>query len=147
MARKLHDGFSDQFKASQKRRADAQALFDSARWRGSLYVGGYAVECLLKASLMRRFGCQTVAELDEELKDRGLIASDTSMYTHQLQSLFQVAGHLDRLRKDASALKAFNVVNRWIPDWRYDPHPSNREEAEDFLEALDRVITWIRANI
>jgi hypothetical protein len=58
-----------------------------------------------------------------------------------------VTGHLDRLRKDLTLWPSFAIVNRWVPAWRYDPDLSKREEAEDFFEALDRITSWIRANI
>jgi len=147
MARAQHHGVTDQAKASHHRRDDARVLFGSARWRGSMYVGGYAVECLVKASLMGQFRCRTLAELDEELKDRGLIALNTTMYTHQFESLFRVSGHLNRLRADPKLWSAFTIVNRWNPAWRYDPNSASWEDAEDFFEALDLIIDWVRANI
>lgn len=147
MARIQHHGISDQSRASQRRREDAQALLLAGRWRGAMYLGGYAVECLLKASLMRRFGCLTLSELDEELKARGLLAATSSAYTHQFELLLLASGQRDRLRRDAKLWATFNVVNQWQPSWRYDPDSSNRKDAaEDFLEALDRILVWIRAN-
>ena len=112
-----------------------------------MYLGGYSVECLLKASLMGRYRCRTLAELDEELKHRKLIALDSSMYTHRFETLFRVSGHLDRLRADPQLWATFAILNRWNPAWRYDPDSSSREEAEDFLTALDRISEWVRANI
>jgi hypothetical protein len=81
MARETHHGVSEQSKASQHRRDDAQVLLNAARWRGAMYLGGYSVECLLKSRLMKKFECRTLRELDEELKDRGLIAAEATMYT------------------------------------------------------------------
>jgi hypothetical protein len=147
MARETHHGVGEQSKASQRRRDDAQVLLNAARWRGAMYLGGYSVECLLKSRLMKKFECRTLRELDEELKDRGLIAAEATMYTHQFESLLRVTGHLDRLRKDLTLWPSFAIVNRWVPAWRYDPDLSKREEAEDFFEALDRITSWIRANI
>jgi HEPN domain-containing protein len=40
----------------------------------------------------------------------------------------------------------FNIVNRWIPAWRYSADRSNREDAEDFLEAVEKVLHWIEHN-
>ncbi len=112
-----------------------------------MYLGGYALECLIKSRLMQKFECRTLRGLDEELKERGLIAAESSMYTHQFESLLRVSGHLDRLRRDPKIWSSFSIVNRWVPAWRYDPDLSKPEEAEDFFEALDRISSWIRANI
>lgn len=147
MARETHHGVSEQSKASRHRRDDAQVLLSAARWRGAMYLGGYSVECLLKSRLMKKFECRTLRMLDEELKGRGLIAAEATMYTHQFESLLRVTGHLDRLRKDLTLWPSFSILNRWVPAWRYDPDLSNREEAEDFFEALDRITSWIRANL
>jgi HEPN domain-containing protein len=147
MARETHHGVSEQAKASLHRRDDAQVLFDAAHWRGAMYLGGYSVECLIKAKLMQKFGCRTIRGLEEELKDRGLIPTEATMYTHHFESLFRVSGFLDRLRKDARLWASFTIVNRWVPAWRYDPDLSKKEEAEDFFEALDRIASWIRANV
>jgi HEPN domain-containing protein len=147
MSREAHHGVSEQSKASHHRRDDAQVLLNAARWRGAMYLGGYSIECLIKSKLMQKFGCKTLRGLDEDLKDRGLISAEATMYTHQFESLLRVSGHLDRLRSDAKLWPSFTLVNRWVPAWRYDPDLSSREEAEDFFEALDRITSWIRANV
>ncbi|WP_435020958.1 hypothetical protein TA3x_002112 [Tundrisphaera sp. TA3] len=146
MARDDHHGINDQFKASQHRRDDAQVLFHGARWRASMYLGGYAVECLLKARLMKRYGVRTLADLDQDLKSRGLIAGEATVYSHEIEWLFRITGDQARIRSDRDAWKAYVTVNRWGPEWRYDPDLSGREEAEDFLDALDRVLSWLRAH-
>jgi hypothetical protein len=75
MAREQHlyFGVTEQSKAAKHRWDDAQALLAAGRWRGAMYLAGYAVECLLKATLMRRFGCRQLAELEEELRRRGTL--------------------------------------------------------------------------
>lgn len=147
MAKDLHHGVSDQSKASLRRREDAEALFQSGRWQGAMYLGGYAVECLLKAALMHQFDCRTLADLERELRDRGLMAADSTMYTHQFETLFRVAGHFDRLRASREVWPRFRTVNLWRPSLRYDPHPVGPEDAQDFLEAVDQIVAWIRSNI
>jgi hypothetical protein len=37
-------------------------------------------------------------------------------------------------------------VNRWVPAWRYAADLSRREDAEDFLEAVEKITHWIEAN-
>lgn len=38
------------------RRDDGAVLFEARRYRGALYLGGYAIECLLKWAATRRHG-------------------------------------------------------------------------------------------
>lgn len=146
MAREDHHGVNDQLKASRHRRDDAQVLFHGARWRAAMYLGGYAVECLLKAQLMKKFGCRTLANLDDILRSRKLIADRASVYTHEIEWLLKASELYGRLKQDEPKWRAFNIVNRWMPSWRYDPDLSTREEAESFLEALDGILLWLRAN-
>jgi len=59
----MADGISNMNRASLRPREDAQALFDARRYRGAMYVAGYAVECLLKTKLMGMFKCDTLTAL------------------------------------------------------------------------------------
>jgi len=147
MGRAKHHGVSEQSKAGQHRRDDARALFEKQRWRGAMYLGGYSVECLLKSSLMRKYECHTIGDLEVELKKRGLIATESTIYTHQFEAMLSVSGDLDRLRSNVALWRSFNIVNRWIPAWRYDPDLSGPDESERFLIAIDQLSAWIRANI
>jgi hypothetical protein len=49
-----------------------------------MYLGGYSVECLLKARLMERLNCVTLIRLEAELKRRSAIADSDSIFTHNL---------------------------------------------------------------
>ena len=73
MSHDLYIGVSEQSKASMHRLDDARALINAERWRGAMYMAGYAVECLLKTKLMQVYGCRTLRELENELQRRGLL--------------------------------------------------------------------------
>src|SRR3954470_18259094 len=113
MAREQHlyFGVTEQSKSAKHRWDDAQALLAAGRWRGAMYLAGYAVECLLKATLMRRFGCRQLAELEEELRRRGTLAGAATVFTHQLRTLLTLSGGLDRLRQNATLWRRFNDAN------------------------------------
>lgn len=147
MARDLFIGVTEQSKSSIHRRDDAIALLNAGRWRGAMYLAGYSIECLLKAKLMRMFGCSNLIDLEEELQRRGLLASGATIFTHQLEVLVRLTNGLDRLRQDAVLWPLFNIVNRWIPAWRYNPHPSSPEDAEDYLAAVNKIRHWIDNNL
>ena len=70
----MHDlfyGVSEQGKAGKHRMDNARALLNAVRWRGTMYMAGYSIECLLKTKLMRMFDCRHLRELEEELQRRG----------------------------------------------------------------------------
>jgi hypothetical protein len=41
----------------------------------------------------------------------------------------------------------FNMVNRWVPAWRYTADLSNPDDAKDFLDAVEKFSHWIEHNI
>jgi HEPN domain-containing protein len=147
MSHDLYTGMSEQAKASRHRLDDARALFNAARWRGAMYMAGYAVECLLKTKLMRIYSCRNLYELEEELQRRGILADRATVFTHHLELLLRLTQSFDRLRQSQTLWPEFNIVNRWIPAWRYTVNLSNHQDAEDFLEAVDNIINWIKNNI
>ncbi len=147
MLRDLFYGVSEQGKAGKHRMDDARALLNAVRWRGAMYMAGYSVECLLKTKLMRMFDCRHLRELEEELQRRGVLAGQTTVFTHQLEVLLRMTNAIDRLRQNAENWRSFNMVNRWVPAWRYTADMSNPDDAKDFLEAVDKVSHWIEHNI
>lgn len=145
--RDLFYGVSEQAKAGKHRLDDARALLKEGRWRGTMYMAGYAVECLLKTKLMRMFDCRHLRELEKELTRRGVIAVHTTVFTHQLELLLRLTTAMDRLRQNQKHWRLFNMVNRWVPAWRYAADLSNHDDAKDFLEAVEKVSHWIETNV
>ena len=93
------------------------------------------------------FGCSNLVDLEQELQRRNLLAGHGTIFTHQLEVLLRLTNGTDRLRKNHTLWPLFNIVNRWIPAWRYNPDLSNREDAEDYLDAVDKVRHWIDNNV
>lgn len=147
MVRELFNGVTEQFKSSIHRWEDAHALLNAARWRGAMYLAGYSIECLLKAKLMRMFGCSNLVDLEEELQRRNLLAVHGTIFIHHLEVLLRLAKGTERLRQNPTLWPLFNIVNRWIPGWRYNPDLSNQNDAVDYLEAVDNLRRWIDNNI
>ena len=110
-------------------------------------MAGYSVECLLKTKLMRMFNCRHLRELEEDLQTRGLLASQATVFTHQLELLLRLTNVMDRLRRNQEYWRLFNRINRWIPAWRYTADLSNPEDAGDFLVAVEKVSHWIENNV
>lgn len=144
MAKDSYSGVTAQQKASRQRRLDAEALLSAKRWIGAMY---FAVECLLKAKLMRRFRCLNLSQLERHLRDKGLMRNADTIFSHQLHFLLRLTGAVDRLRMNREAWLAFAVVNEWVPAWRYFPRERTKSEADDFFEAVRIVLHWIDVSI
>jgi HEPN domain-containing protein len=147
MLRDSYYGVSEQKKAGRQRMDDARALLNAVRCRGAMYLAGYAIECLLKTKLMETFDCRHLRELEEELGRRGVLAVKDTVFTHQLELLLKVANARDRLRQNPDCWKSFNIVNRWVPAWRYASDTPKPKDASDFLEAVETVSQWIEHNV
>lgn len=147
MSYNLYSGVSEQAKASKHRLDDARALFNAVRWRGAMYTAGYALECLLKTKLMQVYNCRNLRELEEELQRRGLLAMEATVFTHQLELLLRLTQSMERLRQNRLLWPQFNLVNRWLPAWRYTADLGSRQDAEDFLEAIEALISWVEVNV
>ena len=143
----LYNGIREQAGASRQRLADAQALFAASRWRGAMYLAGYAVECLLKAKLMQIYDGRTLRELEAELKRRSILPAHGTVFTHQLRNLLKLAPGHNRLLQNPELHHMFSNVNRWTPHWRYDPFQADLGEATQFMLHVGRVMHWISTNL
>jgi len=147
MSHDLYSGVSEQSKASAHRLDDARVLLNAERWRGAMYMAGYAVECLLKTKLMQVYGCRTLRELEDELQRRGVLDEHATVFTHQLELLLRLTQRSDQLRQHRTLWPQFTLVNRWLPAWRYTADMANRQDAEDFLEVVAQIMHWIENNV
>ena len=75
---------------SKIRLREAKALLDRRGYDGAYYLGGYAVECALKACIARK--TKRYEFPDKKVMER--------IYSHKLTELLEVAG----LRLDSSVL-------------------------------------------
>lgn len=141
--RRKHSGRTDLRRAGRKRLQDASALLGSGRShaRGAAYLGGYAVECQLKAIAMEVFDCWTLEELAQEWE-----VDDRAVYTHGLEALVRRLSVYDRFRRSQAWLDFARHVNRWRMHWRYDPHDWDVDAARTFLQAVERVYHWLDRN-
>jgi len=96
---------------------------------------------------MRMFDCRHLRELEEELQQRGMLPARATVFTHELEVLLRLTNGTDRLRQNEEHWRMFNMVNRWVPAWRYTADSSNPEDATDFLAAVEKVSHWIENNI
>ena len=147
MAHEQFFGVTEQAKAARQRWEDAQVLFGQRRYRGAMYLAGYAVECLLKAKLMRMFDCRQLRELEDKLRARKVLRATASIFTHQLGLLLHLAQAAHRLRNDPQRWRSFATVNLWIPAWRYNAKPCRPQDARKYMEAVRTMVHWIEANV
>lgn len=113
---------------------DAEVLRDHGRTTGAIYLGGYAVECMLKALLLANVPASRHASLMQSFRGR--------------------MGHdLDELKKELArrnvhlplqVTRDFIRVRTWSTRWRYHPGKIKLREAEAFLSAVVTIIQWAK---
>jgi hypothetical protein len=81
------------------------------------------------------------------LQNKGILAGEATIFTHQLELLLRLANGIGRLRQNEELWRHFNRVNRWVPAWRYNADLSNTDGAQNFLESVDKISHWIDNNI
>jgi hypothetical protein len=136
-------------KAALWRRDDAYALLEKARWRGAMYLGGYAIECKLKAQLLDYYACETLTELADAIERRfGERPQLTTVRGHGIEYLFGcLPDSRERLRQNRDRELDLTVCNRWQTAWRYWSDAGRQEEATHFLQSVDRVFVWLSRNL
>jgi HEPN domain-containing protein len=119
---------------------EAQLLLRAGCWEGAYYLGGYAVECLLKACIARK-----IERHDFPDRDR-----TNQSYTHDLEKLLLLAELKEVFkeagRQDSELARNWLTVREWWEQSRYEKH--SQEEAEKLLNAIQRrksgIYSWLK---
>lgn len=115
---------------------DVEFLYKQKRFALVLYLGGFVVECLLKAALWKRRHERGVREL---------------LFGHDLARLLAASPVLSR-DMERDRLGAYNYfyfvrVSSWHVGIRYNPKQVAPEDADAFLTQLREVRRWLRNRI
>ena len=123
---------------------DAEALLAAGRWAGAYYLGGYAVECGLKACIL--------AYVED---NPHIIFSDKSFqnkcWTHKIESLIQASDLTQQRDTDTKVnldlATNWSLVNDWNEGFRYEQvtEAKARTLHRAITHNIDGVLPWIRA--
>ena len=132
---------------TEERLRDADALMTGGRWAFAYYVAGYAVECALKACLLKRM-VFTGWVFDESAK------KVDECRTHDFATIIKIAGMQDDLfrKLEDGSVEAANFRGNWsvVAGWRVTSRYDEKSETEarTLIAAItdepDGVMTWIR---
>lgn len=147
MNRDMYLGIIEQSRASRHRLDDARVLLNASRWRCSMYIAGYAVECLLKTKLMHIYNCRDLRSLEDELQRRSVLPVHRTVFIHDLEELLKLSPGYNRMRQSPRAWPLFSEVNRWSSQWRYSTERATEAETFNFLNAVEGVMRWIDNNL
>lgn len=133
---------ADLQKLADLRVKDAKVLLDNARYEGSYYLAGYAVECALKACIAKQ------TNLHDFPPPRKVV---DAIYTHNLERLMISAGLQQRLVIDSTADRILAnhwiEVRKWSEEFRYDLSVTEMMARDMYTAVSDGkhgVLTWLK---
>jgi HEPN domain-containing protein len=118
-------------KLSEARLKDAKALLRARQFDGAYYIGGYAVECALKACI-----CKNTKRYDFPPED-----TRRTHYIHDLEGLVKAAGIATNWQRDCQADATlalyWGVVKDWSEKMRYESRGARAAKlAAKLVEAI-----------
>lgn len=123
---------------AEQRLEDATWLFQSGRYNACVYLAGYAVECYLKALLL---SSMPAAQRTNTVRSfRGVRAHDFEM----LRRHYLRAGGAGLPRE---VVHAFDEVNDWAVNLRYNPRQMPAKDARNFMHATRVITAWAKGRL
>jgi hypothetical protein len=112
-----------------------------------MYLGGYAIEGVLKTFLISRYSPLTrLSEVRDRMQENDAQLPDIcGARGHDLALLWELSGLQGRSTPIVRA--AFGECHRWSSNWRYNPEPATRAEASRFVWAARTLYNWVRGQI
>ena len=120
-----------------QRRGDADVLFRNKRWRGSVYLVGYSVECALKAAICR--GLREKNLRDElAVHDLYILVGSKALKGVPRIALWQL------MQIEPGVMASFErMAATWSSEMRYETTKMDREMARQALEDATTVTDWL----
>jgi hypothetical protein len=139
---------------AEQRFGDAEALRRTgrnARANGAMYLGGFVVECLLKAQLLERFPwLQSTGSPDSLGRTQQRLWS----LCYRSHDLDEILGRLPEVTRRLAALEQRghsrllqglkSVCGQWTVFARYSPRSATMAEASAFLDRIQEPRQWLR---
>jgi hypothetical protein len=158
-----YDGHSELLKAAPKRLRDAQELLeeptlephgsdaDCRHLCGACYLAGYAVECVLKAYVIRLLAHRTSQHLvrwSQAIVHFDGVHDLHGAASHNLARLLVVSELAGELDADPQMKRVWSMCVLWRPDWRYlRSNGMGPAEARQFVDACAAAHDWVRQRL
>lgn len=134
---------------ADRRYDDAVALKKTnlnARANGAMYLGGFVIECLLKAKLLETYPGVLKTPLQSGQNEIHKKVYDL-LYSHRLSDMLV---HLPKFLNELQArgsMRLQNILKSICAEWtiyaRYSPSNATMTDAAEFLEQVKELKTWL----
>lgn len=125
--------------------SDAEFLFDNKRFESAYYIGGYAVELLLKARVCKTLG------IDDFFLFK-LKSSDSLYKPYKVHDLFQLLilsglyRDFEHELKNPNFKQSWSLISQWNEGTRYLT-TKNEIDVKDFLISILEFSKWIKKHL
>ena len=126
------------WRVAQERYDDAEFLIGEERARAAVYIGGYCVECSLKALIVAATPEARIADAVEGWKRGG---------GHDLEGLMRQYVRASGLSIPRDVQRHLMRVNGWRVEMRYDSGGTQPAHATDFLQSTRAIMDWARGRL
>lgn len=125
-------------KAAKQRLTSSEALLSQSQFLDSIYLGGYGVECALKALLLARTPPKKRRNVEEQVF-RGKSRHDFENLKARLRKLGVIFS--------PPIIARFRPVSTWSTEPRYEVGTGSAEDAEVFHEAAKAIVRWLEEQL
>ena len=159
----FRDTIKDYRRSAMRRLEDATELLEPPTYnsqrsdvlqrhlRGAMYLAGYAVECLLKAYLIQQLNSQTLAAamdaINLQRKQEKRDPIENIARTAAGHQIFYLLRLTDLQGRPGYDIRLWGHVGQWRSAWRYETDFVQRQEATDFIDAVQSVVDWLSPKI
>ncbi len=126
------------YRVAYQRLEEAEVLFGAGYYIGSVYLAGYAVECMLKTLILNSLPEREHGSVEHAF--RGQRAHDYEWLRHRYMQT-----HAPGIPPPISESLAF--VSTWDTSVRYTPGLGEPKDASRFLQEVKFILTWANSRI
>ena len=126
-------------KLADMRIREAKALLDAKEWDGAYYLAGYAVECALKACIIKRLNSSDLWPEKSFMEN---------CYKHDLKVLLRQADLETAMNSAGPVVGRWSQVKEWSEQSRYELGKAAafvRQFYEAITDPLEGVLQWIKS--
>ena len=128
-----------------------RATRQNARANGAMYLGGFVVECLLKARLLEKFqwlqsaGSPAGRSRDEQrLWSLCYRSHDLDEILAQLPEVTERLSRLEQRESNRLVQSLKSVCGQWTIFARYSPYNADIDDARRFLDVIEELKPWLK---
>lgn len=139
---------------ADRRFDDANALRQTgknARANGAIYLGGFVVECLLKAKLLEEFAwLQSASSAENRPKDDRYLWSlcyrshDLDAILDKLPEIVQRLSSMEQRGSNRLLQSLKSICARWTVYARYSPYSADIDDARKFLDDIKELLPCLK---